>query len=91
MMTETREKILRDLNDARHRLADAQRRLMELMMHRVILERLGRDTSASERSHDELERELSQLRADLEFAGHREIFTRPRATRSVFGMASNTN
>jgi hypothetical protein len=90
-MDETREKILRDLKEARVRVSGAERRLLELMMHRIILERLGRDTSASKRSGENLEQDLVRLHAELEFAGHREMFTRPRAGRLAPREAANTN
>lgn len=74
------------LDEARRRLAEGERRLLELMLHKAILQRLGRKPPAGD-AQERLEGQITLLRAEQEFAEQRVMFTRrrPRVRRDWAG------
>ena len=76
------------LDEARLRVSDCERRALELMFHRALLQRAGADASASHQRLDLLERELAELRAEREFAEQRLLF-RTRSQKRAPAAAAN--
>jgi hypothetical protein len=75
-------RLVADLEEIRRRLAEAERRMLELMVHKTLLQRLGRDNGASA-SRDELEKRIAELRAEQTFAEQRVMFTKPRTAKAL--------
>ncbi len=80
-MGEVIEELREALGQARVRVSDCERRAIELMFHRALLQRAGADVAASDARLELLESELAELRAEREFAEHRLLF-RTRGARS---------
>jgi hypothetical protein len=74
---EDNQRLLAELDAARRRLSEAERRMLELMLHKVVLQRLGKDAGGDE-TRRVLEDQIADLRVELEFAEQRVMFTRPR-------------
>jgi hypothetical protein len=71
-----------ELDEVRRRLADAERPMLELMVHKTLLQRLGR-ADGPRASRDELEKRIAELRVEEAFAEQRVMFTKPRAAKAL--------
>jgi hypothetical protein len=78
-----------ELDEARKRLSEAERRMLELMLPKVVLQRLGKDAGGDESRHV-LEGQIADLRVELEFAEQRVMFTRPRVRVRLAGLCAPT-
>lgn len=65
------------LDAVRRSIADRERLLLELMLHRALLRRIGKEP-VNDQSLNALEIELADLRAEQEFAEQRVMFARRR-------------
>jgi hypothetical protein len=73
---EDHQRLAAELEMARRRLSEAERRMLELMLHKVVLQRLGKNPGGDESRHV-LEGQIADLRTELEFAEQRVMFTKP--------------